>query len=62
VGQRLAWFIAKARADDLARLTDLLEGGHVTPSLDRTYPLASVREAMRHLESGQVRGKVAIAI
>jgi NADPH:quinone reductase-like Zn-dependent oxidoreductase len=62
VGQRLAWFIAKARADDLARLTDLLEGGQVTPSLDRTYPLASVPEAMRHLESGQVRGKVAIAI
>ena len=31
-------------------------------SIDRTYPLDRVPEAMRHLEAGQVRGKVAITI
>jgi NADPH:quinone reductase-like Zn-dependent oxidoreductase len=62
VGQRLAWFIAKERASDLDRLTDLIEAGQVTPSIDRTYPLGRVPEAMRHLEAGQVRGKVAITI
>jgi NADPH:quinone reductase-like Zn-dependent oxidoreductase len=62
VGQRLAWFIAKERASDLDRLTDLIEAGQVTPSIDRTYPLDRVPEAMRHLEAGQVRGKVAITI
>ena len=34
----------------------------MTPSIDRTYPLEQVPEAMRHLEAGQVRGKVAITI
>jgi NADPH:quinone reductase-like Zn-dependent oxidoreductase len=62
VGQRVAWFIAKERASDLERLTNLIEAGQVTPSIDRTYPLDRVPEAMRHLEAGQVRGKVAITI
>jgi len=61
-GQRLAWFIAKERASDLERLTDLIEAGQVRPSIDRTYPLDRVPEAMRHLEAGRVRGKVAITI
>jgi NADPH:quinone reductase-like Zn-dependent oxidoreductase len=62
VGQRLAWFIAKQRASDLKRLTAFIEAGQVTPSIDRTYPLDRVPEAMRYLEAGQVRGKVAITI
>jgi NADPH:quinone reductase-like Zn-dependent oxidoreductase len=62
VGQRLAWFIAKQRASDLERLTAFIEAGQVTPSIDRTYPLSRVPEAMRYLEAGQVRGKVAITI
>jgi NADPH:quinone reductase-like Zn-dependent oxidoreductase len=62
VGHRLAWFVAKVRASDLERLTDLIEAGQVTPSIDRTYPLDRVPDAMRHLASGQVRGKAAITI
>jgi NADPH:quinone reductase-like Zn-dependent oxidoreductase len=62
VRQRLAWFVAKERASDLERLNDLIEAGRVTPSIDRTYPLDRVPDAMRHLASGQVRGKVAITI
>lgn len=62
VSQRFAWFIAKERADDLDRLAPFLETGTVTPSIDRTYPLDQVPEAMRHLEAGLVRGKVAITI
>jgi NADPH:quinone reductase-like Zn-dependent oxidoreductase len=34
----------------------------VTPSVDRAYSLADVPEAMRHLDAGQVRGKVAITV
>ena len=62
VRQRLVWFIAKERASDLERLTELIEAGRVTPSIDRTYPLDRVPDAMRHLAAGQVRGKVAITI
>jgi D-arabinose 1-dehydrogenase-like Zn-dependent alcohol dehydrogenase len=34
----------------------------VKPSIDRTYSLDKVPDAMRHLEAGDVRGKVAITI
>lgn len=62
VGQRLAWFVARERASDLERLTELIEADEVTPSIDRMYALERVPEAMRLLASGQVRGKVAITI
>jgi NADPH:quinone reductase-like Zn-dependent oxidoreductase len=28
--------------------------------IDRTYPFSEIREAIRHLETGQVRGKVVV--
>ena len=62
VSHRLVWFVAKERASDLERLADLIASGQVTPSIDRTYPLDQVPDAMRHLASGQVRGKAAITI
>ena len=34
----------------------------MTPSIDRTYPLEQVPDAMRHLDAGKVRGKIAITI
>jgi NADPH:quinone reductase-like Zn-dependent oxidoreductase len=55
-------FAAKERASDLERLTDLIEAGKATPSIDTTYPLDLAPEAMRRLEAGKVRGKIAIAI
>jgi NADPH:quinone reductase-like Zn-dependent oxidoreductase len=62
VSQRLTMLASKERAADLERLTPLVEAGQVTPHVDRTYPLARVADAMRHLESGAVRGKVAIVV
>jgi NADPH:quinone reductase-like Zn-dependent oxidoreductase len=62
VGQRFGMLVAKERASDLDRLADFLDAGTVTPTVDRTYPLDRVPEAMRHLAAGQVRGKVAITL
>lgn len=62
VGQRLTMLASKERASDLERLTPLIERGKVVPSIDRTYPLDQVADAMRHLASGEVRGKVAITL
>ncbi|WP_084757393.1 zinc-binding dehydrogenase [Micromonospora cremea] len=62
VRQRITTFIARQRAIDLERLTDLLEAGKLTPSIGRTYPLEQVPQAMRHLADGKTRGKVAITI
>ena len=62
VAQRLTMLASKERASDLVRLTELIEAGKVIPSIDRTYPLERVPDAMRHLETGDVRGKVAITV
>ncbi len=60
--QRITSVLGKERGSDLERLIELLASGTVTPSLERTYPLAEVPLAMRHLDAGKVRGKIAIAI
>jgi len=62
VRQRLTMFVARERASDFERLADLIEAGTVTPSIDRTYSLDRAAEAMRYLEAGRVRGKVAITV
>jgi NADPH:quinone reductase-like Zn-dependent oxidoreductase len=60
--QRLVVLMAKERAADLERLTELIEAGQVSPSLDRSYPLDEAPDAMRLLQKGRVRGKVAITV
>jgi len=62
IGQRLTGLAAKERASDLEVLADHITAGTVTPSIDRTYQLDRMPEAMRHLEAGSVRGKIAITI
>jgi NADPH:quinone reductase-like Zn-dependent oxidoreductase len=44
----------------LRRALEPRETGRIAPSLDRTRTLDEVPQGMRQLESGQVRGKVAI--
>ena len=60
--QRLTSVIAKERGSDYQRLAVLLESHQVIPALERAYPLAQAADAMRRLEAGTVRGKVAITV
>jgi NADPH:quinone reductase-like Zn-dependent oxidoreductase len=60
--QTLRGFIAKTRLDDLVTLRDLMASGAITPVVDRTFPLASLPDAIRYLEGGHARGKVIITI
>ncbi len=62
VRQRLTMLASKERHTDLEVLRPLIEAGHVTPALDRAYPLAQAPAAMRPLEAGHARGKIAITI
>jgi NADPH:quinone reductase-like Zn-dependent oxidoreductase len=62
VGQRLTMLVSKERSTDLEALRPYLEGGEVTPVVDRTFSLSEVPEAMRHLEAGMARGKIAITV
>jgi len=43
-------------------LKELIESGKVVPVIDRAYPLAEAPEAIRYLENGHARGKVAILV
>ncbi|HYO41161.1 MAG TPA: NAD(P)-dependent alcohol dehydrogenase [Nocardioidaceae bacterium] len=60
--QRLALLVTQERASDYDRLTDLIEAGRLLPSIDRTFPLDDAPLAVRQLEAGHVRGKVAITV
>ena len=62
VSQRLTMLASKERHTDLEALSPFLESGQVVPVIDRTYPLGEVPLAIRHLEAGQARGKIAIEI
>ncbi len=55
-------FVGTPNQDDLSALTEMLEGGLVTPVIDRTYPLRETAEALRYLDQGHARGKVIIVV
>lgn len=58
--RRFVGLLSKERGSDLRVLTDLIESGQMTPHVDRSFSLNNAAEAMRHLESGETRGKIAV--
>jgi NADPH:quinone reductase-like Zn-dependent oxidoreductase len=62
VSQELVIFLAKSNREDLTTLGNLVATGRVTPVIDRRFSLSQVPEALRHLEEGHARGKVAIIL
>jgi NADPH:quinone reductase-like Zn-dependent oxidoreductase len=47
---------------DIATLTDLVVSGHVTPAIDRRYPLTEAADALRWVDEGRAQGKVVIVV
>jgi NADPH:quinone reductase-like Zn-dependent oxidoreductase len=62
VDEDMAFFLSHASVEDVATVARLMAEGHVTPVVDRQYPLAEIQEAMRYLETGRARGKVIVTI
>jgi NADPH:quinone reductase-like Zn-dependent oxidoreductase len=62
VSQKLGTFVSSENGEDLMALRDLIEAGEVTPAVERTYPLNEAPTALRHLQEGRARGKVAITV
>lgn len=62
IGQRLVLLLARERSTDYERLARFVEAGQLMPALDRCYPLERAADAVRRLEDGAIRGKVAITM
>lgn len=62
VGPKTKFYVASVNRRDLIALKELLDGGKVTPVIDRRYPLAQVPDAIRYLIEGHTRGKIVVTI
>ena len=62
VSQRVVFFIAQIKPDDLVALKDLIEAKRVTPVIDRSYELSEASQAIRYLKEGHARGKVVVTV
>jgi NADPH:quinone reductase-like Zn-dependent oxidoreductase len=62
VSQTFVLFIARANAEDLTHIGELIEAGTVEPFIGRRYTLCQAAEALTHLEHGHARGKVVINV
>jgi NADPH:quinone reductase-like Zn-dependent oxidoreductase len=62
VKQSRRMVVATAKADDLQTLTELIDSGKLNPVIDRSYPLDAAADAIRHLHSGETRGKLVITV
>ncbi|UCH86924.1 MAG: NAD(P)-dependent alcohol dehydrogenase [Dehalococcoidia bacterium] len=60
VSERMRAFFATRSREDLVYVKTLIEGGEVTPIIDRTYPLSQTSQAISYVEEGHARGKVVI--
>jgi NADPH:quinone reductase-like Zn-dependent oxidoreductase len=61
-GQKFTSFMAEGGDGDLDQLAALIESGHVTPVIDRTFSLEEVPEAVRYVDAKHARGKVVITV
>ncbi len=61
-GHKALGLMFKERQEDLVTLKELIEAGKLTPVIDKTYPLSEAAEAIRYLERGHARGKVALTV
>lgn len=62
VRPRLTMLASKEHHAHLLPLTDLIDAGRLTPTTDAVHVLDRAPDAMRQLEAGSVRGKVAISL
>jgi NADPH:quinone reductase-like Zn-dependent oxidoreductase len=61
-GQTLRSFTAKVTTDALTEVGGLLETGHLTPVIDRAYPLTEAAAAVELVEEGSPAGKVIVVV
>ena len=62
ISQEMKMMMADVNKEDLTFLGELMQSGKVTPVIDKAYPFSEIREAVRYVETGRARGKVAVSL
>lgn len=62
VRQRFAPLMTKEHRQHMEPLAALADAGKLAPVIDRRVPLTGVVDALRDLEAGKIRGKVAVTL
>ncbi|MFL6593937.1 MAG: NAD(P)-dependent alcohol dehydrogenase [Chthoniobacterales bacterium] len=62
VKQEMKMMMSDPTKDDMTYLRDLMQAGTVKPIVERTYKLSEVSEAVRYVEQGHARGKIALSV
>ncbi|HTU60335.1 MAG TPA: NAD(P)-dependent alcohol dehydrogenase [Polyangiales bacterium] len=62
VKQRFTSLIAREHFSSFERLAELCAAGQIRPAIDRCITLSEVPEALRALEAGAVKGKIAVVM
>jgi len=61
-GRRIGVLMVRPNQEDLLRVADMVVAGTIRTSIERTYPLEGVPEALRHLGEGRALGKLVIEV
>jgi NADPH:quinone reductase-like Zn-dependent oxidoreductase len=61
-GRRIGLLMVRPNKKDLLRVADMVLTGELRTTIERTYPLDGVPEALRHLGEGRALGKLVIEI
>lgn len=61
-GVRYRYLFMHPSGSDLALLADLIAQEKLKVTIDRTYPLGEIAEALDYVESGRAKGKVVVTI
>jgi NADPH:quinone reductase-like Zn-dependent oxidoreductase len=61
-GRDIATVSAHVTSDNLAFLSELIDGGKVRPQIDRRYSFEEIPAALGYLEEGHARGKVVATV
>jgi NADPH:quinone reductase-like Zn-dependent oxidoreductase len=59
---RYEYFFVQANGEQLREIAGLVEGGAITPLVDKVFRLEEVRDALAYSESGRATGKVVIKV
>jgi NADPH:quinone reductase-like Zn-dependent oxidoreductase len=60
--RKMGHVLMASSQEDLIFLKDLLIAGNIKPMVEKTFPFPELPAALRYLEGGHVRGKIALTM